>query len=127
MATGNLNISAVVSGGPDGARSFGPFTITTGTATTQTVSVALIVGSTTIPIPTGTTWAIFVPPNATAPGTPAPNPGYGGTITLKGVAGDTGVPVSVKWWSVWTFDSTTLPANIVVTATVSGTAYVEFG
>jgi hypothetical protein len=125
--TGTLTLAAAVSGGPDGARSFGPFSVTTQAAVGDTLPVSLAVGANTVSLPTGTTWAIIVPPNATAPGTPNPNPGYGGTLTLKGVTGDTGVPLSIKWWTVLTFDAATLPASFVVTASATGTLTVVFG
>src|SRR5581483_6089283 len=100
MATGNVTLAANTSGGPDGARSFGPWTITTPTAITETLPVALSVGANTIAVPAGATVMVVIPPNLTSPGVPAPNPAYGGTLTLKGITGDTGVPLSVKYPSM---------------------------
>lgn len=121
-AQGNLTLQANVTGGPDGARSFGPITITANAAITQTVSVALISGATTVTVPTGSTAAVILPPNAV---NPTPNPSYSGTVTVKGVSGDTGVLVSNKWPTLLSFDASG-PASFVLTATAVGTATVWF-
>ena len=123
MATGSINLLGAVSGGPDGARTFGPLVITTSSAVIAETSVALVVGSVTVPVPPGATAVVLFPPNAA---TPIPNPAYGGTITLKGVVADTGVPVSAKWPQVIAWDLPTLPASFVLTATAAGTLVAWF-
>ena len=114
-AAGNLTLNANVSGGPDGARSFGPLTITTQAAITETLTVTLAVGANSIALPTGTTCVVLQPPNSV---NPAVSPAYGGTVTVKGVAGDTGLTVSNKWPTLLSFDVN--PAALVVTATAVG-------
>lgn len=121
MATGNVTLSGNVSGGPDGARTFGPLAITASSAVTQETSVSLSVGANTVTVPSGATCAMIVPPNAA---TPVPNPVYGGTLTLKGVTGDTGVALSNKWPSLVSWD--TPPGSIVITASATGTLIVWF-
>lgn len=120
-AQGTFTLAANVTGGPDGARSLAS-TITANAAITQTTSVALVIGSVTVTVPTGSTVALILPPNSV---NPTPNPSYAGTVTLKGVAGDTGVLVSNKWPTVLSFDAAG-PASFVLTATVAGTATVWF-
>jgi hypothetical protein len=118
-ASGNLTLNANVTGGSDGARSFGPITIVTNAAVTQTMTVTLAIGANTITLPSGVTAMVISPPNAVSP---SPNPAYGGTVTVKGVAGDTGLTVSNKWPTLVSFD--TSPASVVVTASAVGTLVV---
>ena len=123
MATGSINLLGAVSGGPDGARTFGPLAITTNAAVIAETSVALVAGPVTVLVPAGATAVVLFPPNAA---TPIPNPAYGGTITLKGVAGDTGVPISAKWPQLIAWDLPTLPASFILTATAAGTLTAWF-
>lgn len=120
-AQGNLTIQANQTGSSVGSQTFGPLTITANAAVGQIATVALVSGSTTVTVPTGATCVIFAPPNAVSP---IPNPQYAGTITLKGISGDTGVAISNKWPTLLGFD--TAPASFVVTATAVGTATVWF-
>jgi len=115
MATGNLTITANVSGGPDGGRTFGPISVTTNAAITEELTVSLVVGTNTITIPTGTTACVLYPPNASIP---TPNPAFAGVLTLKGAAGDTGVVISGKWPTVLSWDSP--PGSITITSTATG-------
>ena len=85
--------------------------------------MALSNGASTITVPSGATSAIIVPPNAAYP---QPNPTWGGTLTLKGVSGDTGVPISNKYLTPIVWDSATAPSSFVVTSTTTGTMYVRF-
>lgn len=125
-ASGNVTITGAISGGPDGARTFGPFSINLSNAVTETLIVSLSVGANTITVPSGTTVAVIVPPNAPYP---IPNPAYGGTLTLKGVAGDTGIPISnymptLLDWAGSVLGQPAPPASFVVNATV-GSANLE--
>ena len=122
--TGNLTIQANVSGGPDGGRTFGPITVTYTAAVNETLPVALSSGANTINVPAGATTAVILPPNFTTPGVPTPNPSYGGTLTFKGVSGDTGVVMSNKW--PWVLDWDTAPASFVINASTSTTVTVWF-
>ena len=120
-ASGNITLAANVSGGLDGARSFGPITITTAAAVAETLPVALIIGATTITIPTGVSAVVLFPPNAA---NPIPNPTFSGVLTLKGASGDTGSVMSNKWPTLLSFD--TAPASIVINSTVVGTLTAWF-
>ena len=122
MATGSINLQGAVSGGPDGARTFGPLVITTSAAVIAETSVALVAGSVTLAIPLGSSAVVLFPPNAA---TPIPNPAFGGSLILKGVVGDTGVALSAKWPTVLGFD-VVAPATIVLTSTAAGTLTAWF-
>lgn len=112
--TGNVIVSGNVTGNPGGARSFGPQTITAPAAVEQDQTIALSSGNNTITVPAGATCVIVYGPNAVSP---TPNPAYGGVLTLKGVAGDTGTVISAKWPCLLAWD--TPPASFVINATVA--------
>lgn len=122
MATGNMTIAANITGGADGSWSLSS-TFLASTAVQAETQVALSNGASTITVPSGATSAIIVPPNAAYP---QPNPTWGGTLTLKGVSGDTGVPISNKYLTPIVWDSATAPSSFVVTSTTTGTMYVRF-
>ena len=122
MATGSVNVTANVTGGADGSSSF-TSSRPIPTALQSEAIVSLTSGSVTVTVPSGSTDCIIVPPNAAVP---VPNPSYAGTITLKGVSGDTGVPISTTYATRIPFDSTTAPSSFVLTATATGTCQVKF-
>jgi hypothetical protein len=117
-ATGNITLASNVTGGVDGARSFGPITITANNAVTQTTTVTLAVGANTITVPSGATAAVLLPPNTTT------SSSFGGVLTVKGVSGDTGIAVSNKWPTLFGFD--TAPSTFVVNSTAVGSLVVWF-
>jgi len=119
MAAGNLTIQGTVSGGPDGGRTFGPAAITSNAALAYVNTVALGVGANTITVPTGMTCMVIWPPNATAAGGVTPNPPSSTVLTLKGVSGDTGVPISNKWPTELAWD--TPPSSFVINSTTTAT------
>ena len=121
--TGNITLQANVTGGLDGARSFGPVTITANAAVAETLTVALAIGANTITVPAGATAAVLFPPNAA---NPTPNPAFSGSLTLKGIAGDTGVAMSNKTPTVLSWDTATLPTSLVINSTVTGSMVVWF-
>jgi hypothetical protein len=121
MATGSLSISGNVTGGPDGSRSFGPFVTYANAAVTETLPVSLSIGANTVSVPTGSSVMVINPPNGT---NPTPNPAWGGVLTLKGVSGDTGVPLSNSHVSVISWDSA--PSSVVINSTTTGTLTVWF-
>jgi hypothetical protein len=125
MATGIVTIHANISGGPDGNWSLdtGGNAFTTNTAVSAETIVTLSNGATTVTLPTGATGAIIIPPNAAVP---SPNPAWSGTLTLKGVSGDTGVPISTKYLTHIPWDTATVPASFVLTANMAGTCSVRF-
>lgn len=119
--TGTLQVTFNVTNLPVGSESFSS-TTTASTAIVFASTVSLSSGANTITIPTGITTLVVVGPNGVSP---TPNPAYAGTLTLKGVTGDTGVPISAKWPLVLEWDTTTIaPSTIVINATVATTAYL---
>lgn len=119
MATvGVFTTQGNISGGQQGSLTIGPNAQTFGAAVGTIQQVALVNGSVTVTVPTGSTLMVFAPPNAV---TPIPNPAYSGTISLPG-----SVPVSTTYWSYLAWDTATTPASIVFTATAVGTAYCTF-
>lgn len=124
MATvGTLTIAGNVSGAPSGTRTIGPVQILFTAAVDVLTSVALANGATTVTVPTGATCVVLFPPNAA---TPKPNPNFGGALTVKGISGDTGVPISNTTFSVLSWDLATAPANFVIASTASGTLEAWF-
>ena len=121
MANGNVTLTGNISGGPTGTRTFGPLTITMASAVDQTTVQALSVGANTVTVPTGATCCIITGPNAIAP---VPNPTNAAVLTLKGVAGDTGVTVSAKWPTLLSWDVT--PASFVINSTAVATIELLF-
>ena len=124
MATGNVTIQGNQSGGPAGSLTFGPLTILAPAAIGSLQVIALSSGNNTITIPSLTQVAIITPPNAVSP---APNPAYAGTLTLKlGGSGDTGAAIANKTPTMLTWDATgsTSPATFVINASVSCTIEV---
>lgn len=127
-ASGNVTVAGAISGGPDGARTFGPMSTNISNAVDETLIVSLSVGSNTVTVPSGTTVAVITPPNAPYP---TPNPPYGGTLTLKGASGDTGIVISnymptMLNWAGSVLGQPAPPANFVINASVAGTITVWF-
>ena len=122
MATGTFTISGTTSGGPGGSIQL---TLSTPvpTAVPNDQTVVLTTGANTITIGALTTWLAIVPPNAPVP---SPNPPFAGTLTLKGVSGDTGIVISNKYPTVleWDLTGSTSPASIVVNASTGCTINV---
>lgn len=120
MSTGTVTVSGNVSGSPVGSRSISQ-TITASTAVDATQVLTLSSGNNTVTVPTGATVCVIAGPNAVSP---IPNPSYAGVLTVKGVAGDTGIIMSAKWPTVLSWD--TAPANFVINATVLCTVELWF-
>lgn len=98
MATGLITLTGNISGGPTGGETFGPLQILAATAVIQVSTLTLSANTNTaVTVPTGATAVIIVPPNASYPGGTAPNPAVSGTLTLKGVSGDTGVQINTTY------------------------------
>lgn len=117
MTVGNLTIQANVQGAPTGSRSINT-TIPLNSAVDQTQVIALASGANTITVPTGATVCIIFGPNST---NPTPNPLSTAVLTLKGVAGDTGVVLSAKYPTQLAWDSA--PSSFVINA--SSTCTIE--
>jgi len=122
-ASGSMTLAANVTGGSDGARAFGPLVTTTAAAVIQTTTVTLVIGANTLTVPTGATAVVLLPPNAPS-STSVGSATFSGTLTLKGVTGDTGVAISAKWPTTLGFD--TAPASFVVTSSAVGTLVAWF-
>ena len=118
--TGVANRTGNISGGPGTPITYSD-TITFGAAI-GVITSATISTNTSVTVPTGTTLVRIIPPGAVSP---APNPAYAGTITLKGASGDTGVPLSPTYITELALTGTS-PATIVVNATVSTTMTFVF-
>ena len=122
-ASGSMTLQANVTGGADGARAFGPLVTTTAAAVIQTTTVTLAAAANTITVPTGATAVVILPPNAPS-STSVGSSSFTGTLTLKGITGDTGVAISAKWPTVLGFD--TAPASFVITSSAIGTLVAWF-
>ena len=99
---GTLTISGQQTGTPEGSDTIS-LTISLGSVFEE-LPVALASGANTITVPTGATGVIVIPPVANTV-----------ALTLKGIAGDTGIPLSLTQPSVLTFPASP-PASIVVNA-----------
>ena len=124
-ATGNLSVSGNVSNNVGNTQiTIGPLSVTTNAAVPLEQTVTLTTGANTVSLPTGITCLIIVGPNGA---NPKPNPTYGGTLTVKGIAGDTGIPISSTNPVMYTWDSTTAaPSSIIINAS-SGTTITLWG
>lgn len=118
-AVGNVQITGNVSNLPTGTETFGPLTITTPSAVGQSSVIALSSGANTVAIPTGTYVIIITGPNAA---NPVPNPSWAGTLTIKGVSGDTGIAISSKFPTVLPVGDGTLVAgaSLIINASTTG-------
>lgn len=122
--TGVVTTQGNLTGGTFGSQTFGPFSQTFTAGVGQEQSIALSAGANTITVPTGTTWVCIMGANAA---NPQPNPTYAGTITLRGVGGDTGIGISAKYPTTLAFDATVpAPASFVLNASTSTTVTVLF-
>lgn len=98
MATaGSWRIYGTVTGLPSGSRSVDASIAAPTTAIDATTTLACTTGFNAVTVPTGYTAVLVIPPSANAQ-----------TIQLKGVTGDTGVPLSK-----------TLPSAIALGATAA--------
>ncbi len=110
---GNLTVSGTQTGGelvPAPAfRQLGPFEIPMGTSD-DVIDLSLASGANTITVPTlpSPNGCIIIPPGSAGP-----------TLTLKGVTGDTGVPMSNTYPTVLNWGAGNAPANFVITASTS--------
>ena len=122
-AVASVTISANVTGGPEGSWSLAPpaGVRSVGTAVFSEQIISLSIGANTITLPAAISAAFIIPPNNSFPQL---NPAYGGTLTLKGVTGDTGVPISSYFVTALEFDTASSPSTIVITATATGTLKV---
>ena len=99
-----LTVESVVTPEPWGAITIGPLTVT-GTIVPVVLGPSIASGANTIAVPTGSSGFVFTPPSSNT-----------NTLQLKGVTGDTGLSLPRTTFSVYMFDATAPPANIVITA-----------
>lgn len=122
--TGVVTSTGNLTGGAFGSQTFGPFSQTFTAGVGQEQSISLSSGANTVTVPTGTTWIAILGANAA---NPQPNPSFSGTLTVRGVAGDTGIGVSAKYPTTFAFDSTVAaPASFVINASSATTVTILF-
>ena len=122
-ATGSMTLSGNVTNLP-GSETFGPFVHTISNVVGQISTISLSSGANTVTVPSGTTRIVVVGPNMASP---SPNPSYGGTLTIKGVSGDTGIAVSAGSFVSWGYDSVvTAPSTFVINASTSTSVQIWF-
>lgn len=108
MASLTLTLSGNYAGLPEGSGTlfFPPLVVSS--AVYERIIYSLSSGNNTIPVPTGATLVIFIPP-------------AGNTVQvfLKGLNADTGIPISriAPWF--YPIDLTAPPANVVLNAASS--------
>lgn len=105
--TGTISVAGTLVGGPIGQRVINTVnTVTNGIdgAITQTLAIA----ANTITVPTGATLVIIAVTGTTT-----------GTMTLKGVAGDTGIALDVTGKPTLLSWPVAAPANFVLTVAVA--------
>jgi hypothetical protein len=117
-ATASITVSGSVIGLPTGALQVGPFTLSSAAANGQTQLITLSVADLTITVPSSPSplYALIVPPSTNV-----------GTLTYKGIAGDTGIAMSKTNPSIISFAATP-PASFVITGGTgaTGTMYITF-
>lgn len=106
MSSGVITVSGSVTSLPQGAWTVGPFTLTPNASGNYVqTEITLASGANTITVPSWAAMVIIVPPSNNTQ-----------TLTLKGVTGDTGVPISETAPTLLSFTAATIPANFVITA-----------
>jgi len=100
----SITISGVKPGVGAGPQTIGPLTITANASIGAVTDIVLASGANTITVPAGSTAMVIVPPTTNTQ-----------TLTLKGVTGDTGVPLSPTQPSVISFPASA-PSTVVLTA-----------
>jgi hypothetical protein len=112
---GSVTIQGQLTGTTSGTIQVGPFTLVPNAAGNfQADEYTLASGANTITVPSWALYCVMVP-----------SPLNDIALTLKGVSGDTGIPVSESQPNVITFGDTP-PANIVVTAASLTTTTTTF-
>ena len=114
-AAATITIQGQISGTATGTRAVGPITLTSAAANGQVQQLVLAAGTNTITIPT----------------VPAPsgciialNPSNTSIVTLKGVAGDTGIALGKTTTTMLNWDATAVPASFVLTSVSTQTGLI---
>lgn len=102
-ATASVTITGSVAGGPSGSKTMSIPVISSATSTDALGVVALSSGFNSVTVPSNTTGVVIVPPA-----------GNTQTITLKGVTGDTGIPLHVTNATLLTLPSSSTTLGVTV-------------
>lgn len=115
MATGTATVSIPITGLPSGTKTVSPPSVTLAAAIGQITDVS-IATNTSISVPTGATFVTIAIPVTTS------------TITLKGVAGDTGIALCVSpGVPLWTsFCVASTQTTFVLNSTVATSVEISF-
>lgn len=116
MATvATLTLSGNITGAPSGARTLGPFTLTSAAANGTIQQMVLANGANTITVPTLPLTSGCIVQLAV---------GNTAVVTLKGIAGDTGIAMGKTGWFCLNWDPTAPPANFVLSSAGAQTGLV---
>jgi hypothetical protein len=113
-ATATITVSGKIIGLNSGEDQIGPLTISSAAANGQTQLIQLASGTNTITVPTQPATSgciITLDPSNTI------------VVTLKGVAGDTGIAIGKTTKTVLNWDSTAPPASFVLSSASAQAAY----
>lgn len=111
---GTVSINGTVNQIPQGPFQIGPLTLTPNSSNElASTNIKLANGANTITIPTWAAYILIVP-----------DPTNAVVMTLKGVSGDTGIPLSLTGPSVVSLGASP-PANFVLTSTGAGATYTN--
>lgn len=113
---GTVTITGASASEPTGQRVLGPITIQGSIVIGDTVTQALALGDNTIPIPTGSTGVVLVPP-----------PTGSATLLYRTSlnSGDSGLPISPAEPFVHTFPSPA-PTVVILNASAAVSAFTSF-
>jgi hypothetical protein len=114
-ATASIIVQGSIIGTGSGTRVVGPITMTSAASNGQVQQIVLQAGTNTITVPT-------VP--ATSGCVIILNPANTSIVTLKGVAGDTGIALGKITKQVLNWDSTAPPANFVLSSVATQTGLI---
>jgi hypothetical protein len=104
--SGYVAISGQITNVPQGTALIGPLTIAPSSSNFMSVlNVVLGSGANTIAVPSWASGVLIQPPS-----------GNGVALTLKGVTGDTGIPISETGPTLLSFTTATIPSSFVITA-----------
>lgn len=122
MAVGQFQIQGLVQGSPNPQLVLPPYYLPSPTSIPEVIPVTLAASANTITIPHPSTngMVLIVPPNYAWPTALST---FSGTLTLKGVSGDTGILISNTYPTEFALAATS-PSSFVITATTTGTMTV---
>jgi hypothetical protein len=112
--TGTLTFSGTITGLPSGTRNLSS-AVALASAVDQSQQIILASGFNSITVPSGATGCVITPPagNAVA-------------LTLKGVTGDTGIPMHPTFPTIPMFATSATTFGITAAAATSGNTQINF-